>query len=86
MWLLCSLHKKIKIGDYKQNKDIKQLPTKRQKRARRRSNLWIDAFAGVDGNVRGDEGTDNKNNDVNWFIVVEDVKYWIIYYLYQFIT
>ena len=39
----------------------------------------------MDGNASNDEKTDDENDDLNGFIVADDVKYQIIYHLYQFI-
>ena len=38
-------------------------------------NPFIDVEAGVDGDASNDEGTDDENDDVDGFIVVDDVEF-----------
>ena len=44
-------------------------------RARRRANPFINADAGVDGDTSGDYGTEGENDDLDVFIVADDVNY-----------
>ena len=52
---------------------------------RRSANPFIDAVAGVDGDVIGNKVINEKNGDLDKFIVDDNVEYYIIYNLYQFI-
>ena len=63
------------VGDYEQEDDIEPEPPRRRKRARRRANLFIDSVAGVDGEASGDEGSDDENDDLDGFIVADDVEF-----------
>ena len=64
----------LEEADYEQE-DNEPEPPRRRKRARRRMNPFIDAEAGVDGDASGDEGTDDENDDLDGFIVADDVKF-----------
>ena len=44
-------------------------------KARRRTNPFIDAEAGVDRDASGDEGTEDENDDLDSFIVADDVEF-----------
>ena len=48
---------------------------RRRKNARRRTNLIIDAAAGVDKNLSGNERTDVEIDDQDGFILAYDVVY-----------
>ena len=63
------------VDDYEQKEDIKPEPPRRQKRARRRANPFIDSKAGVDGEASGDKLSDDENNDLDGFIVANDVEF-----------
>ena len=63
------------VGDYKQEEDIEPEPPRCRKRARRRANPFIDSEAGVDGEASGDEGSDDENDDLDGFIVADDVEF-----------
>ena len=63
------------VGDYEQEEDIEPEPPRRRKRARRRANPFIDFEAGVDGEATGDEGSDDENDDLDGFIVADDVEF-----------
>ena len=78
-------HLEFDDGDYEQEEDTEPQPVRRRKNARRRENPFIDTEAGVDGNTSSDEQTDDENDDLDGFIVADDVEYEIIYHLNQFI-
>ena len=59
----------------KQEEGTEPQPLRCRKRARRRANPFIDAEAGVDGDASGEEGTDDENDDLDGFIVADDVEY-----------
>ena len=63
------------VDDYKQEEDIEPEPPRRRKRARRSANPFIDSEAGVDGEASGDEGSDDENDDLDGFIIADDVKF-----------
>ena len=60
-------------GDYEQKKDTKPEPPRRQQRVKRRENVFIDADPCVDGEADSDERTDNENDDLDGFIITDDV-------------
>ena len=62
-------------GDYEKEEGTKPQPVRCRKSARRRTNPFIDAEAGVDGDASGDEGTDKENDDLDGYIVADDVEY-----------
>ena len=66
----------IDNGDYKQEvKDSeRELPRPRHN-VKRRTNPFIDAQAGVDGDASGNDGTDDLNNDLNRSIVADDIAF-----------
>ena len=64
----------LEEADYEQE-DTEPKPPRRRKKARRRVNPFIDAEAGVDRDVSGDEETDDENNDLDGFIVANDVEF-----------
>ena len=45
------------------------------KQARRRVNPFIDAEAGVDGDACNDEGSEDENDDLDKFIVADDIEF-----------
>ena len=55
------------------HEDIEPEPQRRQKRARRQANSFFDSEASVDGEASGDEGSDDENNDLDGFIVADNV-------------
>ena len=65
----------LEEADYKQDENAEPKPARRQKKARRRVNPFIDAEAGVEGDVSNDEGTDDENEDLDGFIVADDVEF-----------
>ena len=62
-------------GDYEQEEDTDPQPVIRKKRARRRANQFIDAETWEDGDGSSDEETDDENDDLDGFIVADDVEY-----------
>ena len=38
-------------------------------------NPFIDAEAGIDGDPSNDEGCDDENNDLDGFIVADDIEF-----------
>ena len=58
------------VGDYEQKEDTETKQPRRQKRARRSANSFIDAEAGVDMEASGDEGCEDKNDDLD--IIADD--------------
>ena len=63
------------VGDYEQKEDTDPEPPRRRKRARCSANPFIDAEACVDGEASGDEGSDDENDDLDGFIVADDVEF-----------
>ena len=63
------------VDDYEQEEEIEPEPPRRRKRARRRANQFIDSEASVDGEASGDEGSDDENDDLDGFIVADDVEF-----------
>ena len=61
-------------GDYEQE-DAEPEPPRRRKRVKRSVNAFIDAEAGVDGDASADKGTDDENDDLDGFIVADDVDF-----------
>ena len=43
-------------------------------------NPFIDAEAGVDGDASNDEGSDDENDDLDGFIVADDIECYIFYH------
>ena len=68
-------HLEFDDGDYKQEKDTEPQPVRGRKSARRRANPFIDTEAGVDENASGDEQTDDEIDDLDCFIVADEVEY-----------
>ena len=68
-------HLELEDNDYEQESDTKPDPARRRKKARRRTNPFIDAEAGVDGDASGEEGTEDENDDLDSFIVADDVEF-----------
>ena len=69
------------VINYEQKDNTYQEPPRRRKRARRSANPFMDAEAGVDGKASGDEGSDDENDDLDGFIVADNVEFLIIYQL-----
>ena len=79
-------HLEFDDGDYEQEEDTLPEPARRRKRARRRPNPFIDAEAGVDVDASGDEGSDDENDDLDGFIITDDIEYYITYHLSYIIS
>ena len=75
MWPLHRPNLEFDDGDSEQEEDIEPQTVRRRKNARRRANPFIDTEAGVDGTASGDEKTDDENDDLDGFIVADDVEY-----------
>ena len=68
-------HLEFDDGDYEQEENTELQPVRRRKSAGRCANPFIDTEARVDGDASGDEGTDDDNDDLDGFIVADDVEY-----------
>ena len=73
MWQPRRPRKEFDNGDY-ELEDTKFEPPSRRKRVPLRVNPFIDAKTGLDKNASADGGTDDKNNDLDGFIVADDVE------------
>ena len=65
----------LEEADFEPDENAEPEPPRHRKRARRRVNPFIDAEAGVDKDASGDEETDDENNDLDGFIVADDVEF-----------
>ena len=74
LWPLRRPHLEFDDGNYEQE-DTEPQPVRHRKNARRRANLFIDTEAGVDGNASCDEKTDDETDDVDGFIIADNVEY-----------
>ena len=68
-------HLEFDEEDYEQETNAEPEPLRLRKRVKRRVNPFIDAEAGVDGDASADEGTDNENDNLDGFIVVDDIDF-----------
>ena len=75
VWLPRRLHLELENGDYNQDIDAEPEPPRRRKKAKRRTNPFIDVEAGVHGDATGDEGSEDENDDLDYFIVVNNVEF-----------
>ena len=75
VWPPCRPHLEFDDCDYEQEEDTEPQPVRRRTNARRRANPFIDTEAGVDGNASGDENTDDENDDLDGFIIADDLEY-----------
>ena len=75
MWPPRRPHLEFDDGNYEHEEDTEPQPERRRKNARFRSIPFIDTEAGVDGNASGDEKTNDENDDLDYFIVADDVEY-----------
>ena len=75
MWPPRRPHLEFDDGDYKQEEDTEPEPPRRRKQARRRVNPFIDAEAGVDGDASNDKGSEDENDDLDRFIVADDIEF-----------
>ena len=62
-------------GDYEQEEDTEQEPPRRRNKARRRVNPFIDSEAGVYGDASNDEESDHENDELDKFIVTDDIEF-----------
>ena len=62
-------------GDYEQEENTEFQPVRRQKRALRLPNPFIDAETGVEGDASSDDRTEDEHDDLDGFIVVDNVEY-----------
>ena len=65
----------LEKAEYEQEDEAEPQPPRRRKRKRRCVNPFIDAEAGVDGDASGDKGTDYENDDLDGFIVTDDIEF-----------
>ena len=75
MWPPRRPHLKLENSDYEQESDAEPEPPRRRKKARCRTNPYIDAEACVEENASGDEGTNDENDDLDGFIFDDDVEF-----------
>ena len=75
MWPPRRPHLEFDDGTYKQEDVTEHQPVRRRISARRHKNPFIDTEAGVDGDASGDKGSDDENDDLNGFIVADNVVY-----------
>ena len=75
MWPKRRPRLELEEADYEQDENAEPEPPRRQKKARRRVNPFIDAEAGVEVNASNDEGTDDENDDLDGFLVADDVEF-----------
>ena len=74
VWPQRRSHLEFDDGDYEQD-NAKPEPPRRRNKARRRVNPFIDAEAGVDGDASNDEVSDDENDDLDGFIVADDIEF-----------
>ena len=60
---------------YEQDENAEPELPRRRNRARRRVNLFIVAEAGVNGDASGDEEINDENNDLDKFIVADNIEF-----------
>ena len=75
MWPFRRPHLELEDCDYEQESDAEPEPPRGRKKARSRTNPFIDDEAGVDGDANGDERTEDENNDLDGFRVADNVKF-----------
>ena len=75
LWPLRRPHLEFDDGDYEQEEDTETEPPRRIIKARRRVNPFIDAEAGVDRDASNDEGSEKENDDLDGFIVADDIEF-----------
>ena len=80
VWPPRRAHLKLDNDDYEQEIDAESEPLRRRKKARRPTNQFIDAEAEVVGDASGEEGTKDKNDDLDGLIVADDVEFKITKY------
>ena len=65
VWPPRRTHLKFDDGNYEQEEDTELEPPRRRIKARRHANLFIDAETDVDGDASGDEGSNDKNAELD---------------------
>ena len=75
VWPPRRAHLKLEGGDYEQENDAEPETPRRRNKARRRTNPFIDAEAGVDGDASGAKGTEDENDDLDGLIDADDVEF-----------
>ena len=75
VWPFRRPHLELEDCDYEQESDAEPEPPRGRKKARSRTNPFIDDEAGVDGDANGDERTEDENNDLDGFRVADNVKF-----------
>ena len=75
MWPPRRPHVEFDDGDYEQEEHAEPEPARRRKQVRRSANPFIVAEAGVQGDASGDEGSDDVNDDLDGFIVADDIEF-----------
>ena len=75
MWPFRRPHLELDDGDYEQEEYTELQPVRRRKSVRRRANPFIDAEDKLDGDASDDEGTDDEDDDLDGFIVADDIEY-----------
>ena len=68
-------HLELEDCDDEQKSDAESEPPRRRKKARRCTNPLIDAEAGVDRDASVDKGSEDENDDLDGFIVTDDVEF-----------
>ena len=68
-------HLEFDDGDYEQEENTEPEPPRRRNKARRRVNPFIDAEAAVDSDTSNDKESEDENNDLDGFIVADDIKF-----------
>ena len=75
MWPSRRTHVVFDDGNYAQEMDTEPELPKRREKARRLVNLFIDGEAGVDRDASNDEGSDDEYDDLDGFIVDDDIEF-----------
>ena len=75
VWLPCRPHMEFYDDNHEQEEEIEPEPPRRRKNVRRRVNLFIDAEAGVDYDASNDIESDDENDDLDRFIVADDIEF-----------
>ena len=75
MWPTRRKHLEFDDGDYEQEEDTEPEPPRWRKNARRRVNPFIDAEAGVNEDASNDEQSNDENDDLDGFIVADDIEF-----------
>ena len=75
VWPPCRAHLELEDNDFEQESDAEPEQPRRLKKARHRTNSLIEAEAGVVKDASGDEITKDVNDDLNGFIVADNVEF-----------